>query len=88
MDKAYKAFFSRVKAGKTAGFPRYKSYDRFSGWVYKTYGDGWKCHCGFSISRDVNSALVILKFALGSLKIDEKIDTRCRLCVQERCQAF
>jgi len=42
LDKAYKAFFSRVKAGKTAGFPRFKSYDRFSGWGYKTYGDGWK----------------------------------------------
>ncbi|WP_315861818.1 zinc ribbon domain-containing protein [Fluviispira vulneris] len=26
------------------------------------------CHCGFSISRDVNSSLVMLKFALGSLK--------------------
>ena len=42
LDKAYKAFFSRVKAGKTAGFPRFKSYDRFSGFGYKTYGDGWK----------------------------------------------
>jgi putative transposase len=42
LDKAYKAFFSRVKAGKTAGFPRFKSYDRFSGWGYKEHGDGWK----------------------------------------------
>ena len=42
LDKAYKAFFSRVKAGKTPGFPRFKSYDRFSGWGYPSHGDGWK----------------------------------------------
>jgi putative transposase len=34
--------FSRVKAGKTAGFPRFKSSERFSGWGYKTHRDGWK----------------------------------------------
>lgn len=41
LDKAYKAFFSRVKAGQTPGFPRFKSYDRFSGFGYKTHRDGW-----------------------------------------------
>ena len=39
---AFEAFFRRVKAGDTAGYPRFKSLNRFTGWGYKTYGDGWK----------------------------------------------
>ncbi len=42
LDKAYDSFFSRVKAGKTPGFPRFKSHERFSGWGYPSHGDGWK----------------------------------------------
>jgi putative transposase len=30
LDKAYKAFFRRVAAGETPGFPRFKSQDSFS----------------------------------------------------------
>ncbi len=39
---AFDAFFRRIKAGETPGFPRFKPVQRFSGWGYKTYGDGWK----------------------------------------------
>lgn len=39
---AFDAFFRRVKAGETPGFPRFKPAQRFAGWGYKTYGDGWK----------------------------------------------
>lgn len=39
---AFDAFFRRVKAGDTPGYPRFKSHQRFHGWGYKTYGDGWK----------------------------------------------
>ncbi len=42
LDLAFRAFFRRVKSGETAGFPRFKPIQRFSGWGYKTYGDGWK----------------------------------------------
>ncbi len=43
LDRAYQNFFSRVKKGeKKAGFPRFKSFDRFKGWGYKSHGDGWK----------------------------------------------
>lgn len=42
LDKAFKAFFRRVKAGETPGFPRFKSINRYSGWGYSTYGSGWK----------------------------------------------
>jgi len=41
LDLAFQAFFRRVKAGETPGFPRFKSFRRFPGWGYKTRGDGW-----------------------------------------------
>lgn len=42
LDLAFKGFFERVKKGEKAGFPRFKSYQRFSGWGYKTHGDGFR----------------------------------------------
>jgi putative transposase len=38
---AFQAFFRRVKAGEEPGYPRFKTFNRFSGWGYKTHGDGW-----------------------------------------------
>lgn len=41
LDKAFAAFFRRLKSGETPGFPRFKSYDRYPGWSYTNQG-GWK----------------------------------------------
>jgi len=38
LDKAYKAFFRRVKKGETAGFPRFKGRNRFNSVTYDRYG--------------------------------------------------
>jgi putative transposase len=38
---AFANFFDRVAKGQTPGFPRFKSAKRYTGWGYKTYGDGW-----------------------------------------------
>jgi putative transposase len=46
LDLAYQSFFRRVKSGDRAGFPRFKSFDRFAGWGYKTHGDGWRLLAG------------------------------------------
>ncbi|MEY3182547.1 MAG: hypothetical protein RLZ35_532 [Pseudomonadota bacterium] len=44
---AFDGFFRRVKNGESSpGFPRFKSYKRFSGWGYKTHGDGWRVFPG------------------------------------------
>ena len=40
LDKAFKAFFRRVKSGEKAGYPRFKSADRFNTIAYATLGDG------------------------------------------------
>jgi putative transposase len=46
LDLAFQAFFRRVKAGETPGYPRFKSLKRFKGWGYKTHGDGWRLDTG------------------------------------------
>ena len=42
LDKAFAAFFRRVKAGQTPGFPRFKSLARMPGFSFKSPGDGWR----------------------------------------------
>lgn len=41
LDKAFQAFFRRLKAGETPGFPRFKGRNRFKS-IEFTYGDGCK----------------------------------------------
>ncbi len=40
LDKAFKAFFRRVKSGDAPGYPRYKPEDRFRTVEFPSYGDG------------------------------------------------
>ena len=42
LNKAFVAFFRRVRAGQTPGFPRFKSIHRMPGFGYKSHGDGWR----------------------------------------------
>ena len=42
VDKAFKAFFRRVKAGEKAGYPRFKGRDRFNSITFPSWGNG--CH--------------------------------------------
>ena len=46
LDKAFKAFFRRLKSKANAGFPRFRSLERFPGWGYKLQGDGFKAVIG------------------------------------------
>ncbi len=41
LDRAFQAFFRRVKAGQSPGFPRFKAASRFSGFTYPDPA-GWK----------------------------------------------
>ncbi len=38
VDKTYKAFYARVKRGDKAGFPRFRSYDRYDSFTYPQLG--------------------------------------------------
>jgi putative transposase len=42
LDKAFRAFFRRVKAGEKPGYPRFKGRNRFAGFGFKEYGNGFK----------------------------------------------
>jgi putative transposase len=42
LDKAFRAFFRRVKAGEDPGYPRFKGRDRFDSIEFPSYGDGVK----------------------------------------------
>jgi putative transposase len=41
-QRAYENFFRRIKAGRPAGFPRFKSKVRFNSITFPSYGDGCK----------------------------------------------
>jgi len=42
VDKAFKAFFDRVRKGRTPGYPRFRSVSRFDSITFPSYGDGCK----------------------------------------------
>jgi len=42
LDKAFQAFFRRVKAGDKPGYPRFRGRNRFAGFGFKEYGNGFK----------------------------------------------
>jgi putative transposase len=42
LDKAFQAFFRRVKAGEAPGYPRFKGKHRFKSFGFKEYGNGFK----------------------------------------------
>jgi putative transposase len=44
LDRAFKAFFRRVKAGEKPGYPRFKGPGRFDTVEFSTHGNGCKFH--------------------------------------------
>jgi len=42
LDKAFQAFFRRVKAGEKAGYPRFRGRDRFDSFGFKEYRNGFR----------------------------------------------
>ena len=42
LDKAFKAFFRRVKTGAKPGYPRFKGKNRFDSFGLKEYGNGFR----------------------------------------------
>jgi putative transposase len=46
LDRAFQAFFRRVKAGETPGYPRFKARTRYDTVEFPAYGDGCKLDGG------------------------------------------
>lgn len=68
LDKAFKAFFRRIKAGeKKVGFPRFRSRSRYDSITFKSYGDG---------ARIINGKLRVQGIGLIKLKLHLPIDEK------------
>jgi putative transposase len=58
LDRAFQAFFRRVKAGETPGYPRFKGADRFSSFTYKQFGNGASLDNGFLVLSKIGRLAV------------------------------
>ncbi|HEV2460533.1 MAG TPA: hypothetical protein VGS80_19435 [Ktedonobacterales bacterium] len=48
-DRAFPAFFRRVKTGKTPGYPRVQGATRYHSFTYKQFGNGVTRDNGFLV---------------------------------------
>ena len=58
LDKTYQAFFRRVKAGQTPGFPRFQGRDRYHSFTYKEYGNGARFDNGYLVLSKIGRVAV------------------------------
>lgn len=63
LELAFRAFFRRLAAGQSPGFPRFRSADRFRGWSYKEHGNGFRAEL-----RPGGHGVVTL-FGVGRMRI-------------------
>ena len=49
LDRAFQAFFRRVKSGEKAGYPRFQGSDRYHSFTYKQFGNGATLDNGFLV---------------------------------------
>ena len=58
LDKTYQAFFRRVKAGQTPGFPRFLGRARYHSFTYKEYGNGARLDNGFLVLSKIGRVVI------------------------------
>jgi putative transposase len=82
LDKAMKAFFRRVKAGQTPGFPRFKSRDRYDSFTYPD-GAGWK----LTVEKQQNKLKGMLHLTkIGAVKVNlhRELQGQVKTCTIKR----
>lgn len=75
VEKAMKAFFRRIKAGETPGYPRFKSKSRYDSFTYVQAG-------GFSLTHD--SHVCLSKIGTIKVKFHRSIEGRVKTCTIKR----
>lgn len=60
LDRAFQAFFRRLKAGETPGYPRFRGRGRYDTVVFPSYGDGCKLRDGRAYFQHVGVVKVKL----------------------------
>src|SRR5258708_35287996 len=58
LDRAFQAFFRRVKAGETPGYPRFQGRDRCKSFTYKQFGNGATLDNGFLVLSKIGRIAV------------------------------
>jgi len=58
LDRAFQAFFRRVKAGETPGYPRFQGANRYTSFTYKQFGNGAMLDNGFLVLSKIGRIAV------------------------------
>ena len=58
VDRAFQAFFRRVRAGETPGYPRFHGRDRYSSFTYPQFGNGATVDNGFMVLSKIGRIAV------------------------------
>ncbi len=58
LDRAFQAFFRRVKAGETPGYPRFQSASRYHSFTYKQFGNGATLDNGYLVLSKIGRIAV------------------------------
>ena len=58
LDRAFQAFFRRVKNGETPGYPRFHGANRYNSFTYKQFGNGAALENGFLVLSKIGRIAV------------------------------
>jgi putative transposase len=58
LDRAFQAFFGRVTAGETPGYPRFQGANRYHSFTYKQFGNGATVDNGFLVLSKIGRVAV------------------------------
>jgi putative transposase len=58
LDKTYQAFFRRLERGEKAGYPRFKSRNRWHSFTFKEFGNGTQLDNGFLVLSKIGRIAV------------------------------
>jgi putative transposase len=75
LDKAFQAFFRRVKAGEKAGYPRYQGKGRYDSFTTSDTGS-------FSLTAD--ERLAVAKIGAIKVKLHRPIEGQIKICTVKR----
>jgi putative transposase len=68
VDKAFKAFFRRIKAGQKRGYPRFKSRSRYGSLTYPQFGFGIDAQGKLSLAKIGHLKMVMHRLYKGVVK--------------------
>jgi putative transposase len=58
LDKAFQAFFRRIREGQTPGYPRFHGRNRFNSFTFKEFGNGARLDNGFLVLSKIGRIAV------------------------------